>query len=72
MRARLSPWLPFVFLTLFSCFFTGACLERDWGPLALLYHLFVPDDYENKTSLMGIFAVSAVGLDPQHEACSVL
>lgn len=67
-----TRWLPVCFLTLFSCLFTGAHLERNWDALALLCHLFVPDGYDNKTPLMGTFtlSMSAVGLEPQHEACS--
>lgn len=34
-----------------------SCLERNWGTLALLYHLFVPDIYDNKVALMGIFTL---------------
>ena len=31
-----------------------SCLERN---LALLYHLFIPDDYDNKATQMEIFAL---------------
>lgn len=34
-----------------------SCLARNWGTLALLYDLFVPDIYDNKVALMGIFAL---------------
>lgn len=64
-----SPlFLPYPVLLLIH----RSCLERNWGPSALLYHLFVPDICDNKVALMGIFtlSVSIVRLEPQHKAYS--
>lgn len=49
-----------------------SCLERNWGTLALLFHLFVPDIYDNKVALMGIFPVCLQWGWSQYRACSGL
>lgn len=58
--AGFGQWLPFCFLMLFSCLFPGAHLERKWGPPALLFHVFVPDTYDNKALLMGSLLCSCL------------
>lgn len=52
-QSRAPFLLPYLVLLLIHRSF----LERNWGTLALLYHLFVPDIYDNKVALMGIFTV---------------
>ena len=65
-QSMAPPFLPHSALLLIHRSLPGE--ER--GPTGPLYHLFIPDDCDNKASLMESFdlSVSAVGLNPQHEA----
>lgn len=56
--ARIRPWLPFFFLTLISCLFTGVLLKRNWACCTFCTIYLLPMFIVTKAQLMGTSTLS--------------